>query len=58
MSDLDDVRRVAEALLSTSSALVFGASLAVQGLVLRRRVAADDRPLRPAGQGRRARVAA
>ena len=48
----------AEALLSTSSALVFGASLAVQGLVLRRRVAADDRPLRPAGQGRRARVAA
>lgn len=38
----------AGALLATSSALVFGASLAVQGLVLRRRVAADGRPLRPA----------
>lgn len=37
----------AAALVTTSSALVIGASLAVQGLVLRRRVAADGRPLRP-----------
>jgi hypothetical protein len=46
----------AAALVATSSALVFGASLAVQGLVLRRRVAADGRPLRPATTRRAARA--
>lgn len=46
----------AGALLATSSALVLGASLAVQSLVLRRRVAADGRPLRPTSGRRPARA--
>lgn len=45
----------AAALVASSSAIVFGASLAVQGLVLRRRVAVDGRPLKPT-TGRTARV--
>ncbi|GAA4978046.1 hypothetical protein WHI96_14805 [Pseudonocardia tropica] len=44
-------------LLSTSSALVFGGSLLVQSLVLRRRVAAAGLPVRP-DEARRARAAA
>ncbi|MET0188976.1 MAG: hypothetical protein ABW212_08270 [Pseudonocardia sediminis] len=43
----------AGALLATTTAIVFGASLAVQSYVLRRRVAADGRPVRPVA-GRRA----
>ncbi|TCK20491.1 DUF1453 family protein [Pseudonocardia endophytica] len=48
----------AAALIATSSALVLGASLAVQGMVLRRRVAADGRPLRPTDGRRTARASA
>ncbi|GAA1856437.1 hypothetical protein GCM10009772_36020 [Pseudonocardia alni subsp. carboxydivorans] len=44
-------------LLSTSSALVFGGSLLVQSLVLRRRVTAAGLPVRP-DEARRARAAA
>ncbi|BBG04468.1 MULTISPECIES: hypothetical protein [Pseudonocardia] len=44
-------------LLSTSSALVFGGSLLVQSLVVRRRVAASGLPVRP-DRGRRVRAAA
>ena len=44
-------------LLSASSALVFGGSLLVQSLVLRRRVAAAGLPVRP-DEARRARAAA
>ncbi|WP_130292262.1 hypothetical protein [Pseudonocardia sediminis] len=43
----------AGALIAATSALVFGGSLAVQAVVLRRRVAADGRPVRPVA-GRRA----
>lgn len=47
----------AGALVATTSALVFGGSLAVQSIVLRRRVAADGRPVRPQA-GRRSADAA